>query len=62
MININDNLIITESNNRRLIEHGFTEDTILNVYAKVNGIICFSLRGSVIAIRESNIDFKFNKI
>jgi len=44
--------VITDCNNTRLLEHGFTPSTIIQMYKKVNGIVSIYIKGAIICLRE----------
>jgi len=53
-----DYLIIESCDNIQLIENGFVEETVVQIYKIYGNIICFNIRGTRIALRDT----QYNKI
>lgn len=50
-----DYAIIKDCDHYRLLEHGFTNGTKINIYKKINGVTCVYLRGAVIGVRDEEL-------
>ena len=55
-LNEGESAIIKNCSNRILLQHGFTPGTTVNVYKKILNIMCFSIRGAMIAMRYSDCE------
>jgi Fe2+ transport system protein FeoA len=55
-LNEKETAVIKECNNKHLLQHGFTPNTNIYVYKKFSNIMCFLIRGAIIAVRNSDCE------